>query len=348
MNSLSYIIESSQVQILFTELTAFLKSKNDLSKPVVFICDSNVRDRYPFLEKISPVFFLNPSEENKSLSMLESVLSFFYEHEIDKSFTAIIIGGGITCDIGSFAASVWHRGIKHVLVPTTLLAMTDAAIGGKTGINFYSNKNQIGTFYHPQQIILDISLLQSLSDIEFRQGLAEAIKHGIGFNESLFYQLEDENVRSQLLQKQMPLSLLQDSIRTKISIITQDANEKNIRKTLNIGHTVGHAMELTCHIKHGDAVALGILTELKMAVLMGFVSDDIYQRTRKLITSYHFPVTMRLSFSELSNAILHDKKRNSGELDFPVLTGMGKCKIIRMNLSPWLDLLSKALQEDEC
>ncbi len=347
MNTHHYTIESQKVSIGFESMERFLSSAQTWHAPLVYICDSNVCDYYPFLKKLSPVFFIEPSEEKKTLSTLELLFHFFYEHEIDKSFTAIIIGGGITCDIGALASALWHRGIQHILVPTTLLSMTDAAIGGKTGVNFELKKNQVGTFYYPQQIIIDISLLQSLSYIEFRQGLAEIVKHAIGFNYDLFIQLEEEKVQKQLLSKQLPLDLLQNSIQTKISIIQQDSNEKNIRKLLNIGHTVGHAIELTSHIKHGDAVALGMIIELNMSIEMGYASKEIFSRLKRVIDVFQFPIERSFSYTDLFHAVLHDKKRNTTELDFPVVTGIGKSQLLRIKMEQWGAILSNVLTSHE-
>ncbi len=326
--------EASKSEIQFTDFSSFLSEIKN--KNVAFISDKNLIATYPAFSKLHPLYIIEAKEENKTLEQLTSVFNFLYKNNVDKSFTLCIIGGGLTCDIGSLAASLWYRGIPHTLVPTSLLAMTDAAIGGKTAVNFNQNKNLIGSFYAPKKILIDLNFLKTLSTEEYRQGLAEIFKHGIGLNEHLLQMLEKS-------KGIITREILEESIKTKIQIVEQDFKEKGIRKLLNFGHTIGHAIEINHNIKHGDAVAIGMLLETKISHLTGHTPDQEIKKVNSILTKY-FPVkTSELNKEKIINGILYDKKKENKYLHIPVIEKVGKSSIIKIEISEYVKLLNKIL-----
>lgn len=326
--------ESLKSEIQFTNVLSFLSEIK--YKHAAFIIDKNLMTSYPFFFELKPLYIIDAKEENKTLEQLTSIFNFLYKNNVDKSYTFCIIGGGLTCDIGSLAASLWFRGIPHTVVPTTLLAMTDAAIGGKTAVNFNQNKNLIGSFYLPEKILIDLNFLKTLPEEEYRQGLAEIFKHGIGLNEHLLQMLEKS-------KGIITREILEESIKTKIQIVEQDFKEKDIRKLLNLGHTVGHAIEITHNIKHGDAVAIGMLLETKISNLTGHTPDQEMKKVNSLLTK-HFPVkTSELNKEKIINGILYDKKKENKYLHIPVIEKVGKSSLIKIEISEYVKLLNKIL-----
>lgn len=321
-------------EIQFTDFSLFLSEIKN--KNVAFIIDKNIIQNYSFFSKLYPLFIFEAKEENKTLQQLTYIFDFLHKNNVDKSFTLCIIGGGITCDIGSLAASLWYRGIPHILVPTSLLAMTDAAIGGKTAVNFRQNKNLIGSFYTPHKIFIDLNFLKTLPSEEYRQGLAEIFKHAIALNEHLYYMLEKS-------KGTINRQILEESIKTKIQIVEQDFKEKGIRKLLNFGHTIGHAIEITHNIKHGDAVAIGMLLETKISHLYGHTSKTEFKKINSIVTKYFPLVTSKLNKEKIIDAILYDKKKEDKHLYLPVIEKIGKSKIITIEISEYTKLLNLIL-----
>jgi len=326
--------EKTLSEIRFTSFSSFISEIEH--ENYTFICDKNLVLNYPILSNLKPIYIIDSKEENKTLEQLTSIFNFLYKNNVDKSYTLCIIGGGLTCDIGSLAASLWYRGIPHILIPTSLLAMTDAAIGGKTAVNFNQNKNLIGSFYTPEKILIDLNFLKTLSTEEYRQGLAEIFKHGIGLNEHLLQMLEkSEGIITR--------EILEESIKTKIQIIEQDFHEKGIRKLLNFGHTIGHAIEINHNIKHGDAVAIGMLLETKISNLNGYTPDQEMNKVNSILTKYFPDKTSELNKEKIINSILYDKKKENKYLHIPMIEKIGKSSIIKIEISEYVKLLNNIL-----
>jgi 3-dehydroquinate synthase len=270
-------------------------------------------------------------EKNKSLSNVEKIWTILSKKGFDRKSLIINIGGGMVCDIGAFAASTFMRGISFIQVPTSLLAMADASIGGKTGFNFNGLKNTIGTFSVPLAVLSDTSFLSSLPPREFRSGFAEIIKHAIIVNTNFWDYLLSMNLIS---PKENELDkILSLSSNIKCEIVRNDPYEKNERKKLNFGHTIGHAVEMSCHdsskpLLHGEAVAIGIIAESRMSFLSGYLSEAKFRDIENLIVKFKLPNKISSSHKEgILTKIKFDKKNSSQKIKWVFLEDIGNVKV---------------------
>ena len=255
----------------------------------------------------------------------------------------INIGGGMVTDLGGFAASTFKRGINYINIPTTLLAMVDASVGGKTGINFRGLKNEIGVFSNASTVILDTTFLKTLDAENIRSGYAEMLKHGLISNDEMWAELINFDLEDPDLEKLQ--AMLADSVKVKQRIVTEDPLEQGIRKALNLGHTIGHAFESFAlkhkPILHGYAVAYGLISELYLStVKTGFPSDKMHQ-TVSFIKEHYGKMTVTCDdYPTLLELMTHDKKNVAGTINFTLLGGIGD---IRINQTATKDDIYEAL-----
>jgi 3-dehydroquinate synthase len=266
-----------------------------------------------------------PGEENKSLKTVQQLWDKMLDFDLDRKSLIINLGGGIVTDLGGFVASTYKRGIPFIHIPTSLLGMVDAAIGGKNGINFGGAKNQIGVIVPPEMILIDMNYLKTLPENEFKSGYAEMLKHGL---------IKDMNYWSQLIadfnKKEFIEKNIAKSVEIKNEIITQDPNENGIRKILNFGHTLGHAIESYSqeknrNLSHGHAVALGIIIALylsnkKLNLPFTFV-NEVKEVLKKI---YPIPTWNKKDVEGILRYLIYDKKNISGEILFVLLKKPGE------------------------
>ena len=244
----------------------------------------------------------------------------------------INIGGGMVTDLGGFAASTFKRGINYINIPTTLLAMVDASVGGKTGINFRGLKNEIGVFNNAATVILNTQFLHTLDRENILSGYAEMLKHGLISNEPMWAELINFNLGAESLDLVSLQRMLADSVAVKQRIVTEDPLEHGLRKALNLGHTVGHAFEsfALSHtpILHGYAVAFGLVCELYLStVKTGFPTDKMRQTVSFIHEHYgRMPITCD-DYPTLFEFMTHDKKNTAGSINFTLLGGIGDIRI---------------------
>ncbi|MFA6119277.1 MAG: 3-dehydroquinate synthase [Parachlamydiales bacterium] len=268
--------------------------------------------------KVKLLSFEN-KEINKTRKTKELIENQILESNYGRDSLIIALGGGIVSDIAGFVASTYMRGIPYVAIPTTLLAMVDASIGGKTGVNTEYGKNTIGVIYHPSAVFIDFDVLKSLSDDEMKNGLVEMLKHTLIMKKKDFYDL----LHSSFISQEMIIK----SINIKRKIIQKDENDNNLRKILNFGHTICHAIEagLDYQITHGEALAYGILIESHLSYVMNFLSkkefEEIYSflMTKKLLKDIP-----NLSKEKIISFLKRDKKNILGKNRFVLLKCIGK------------------------
>lgn len=315
----------------------------------VLIIDKNVDILYQktFEHFNNKKFIFAASEENKSLRTIEQIYEFFYHFEVDRSTYVIVVGGGITTDTGAFAASTWKRGCKLVLVPTTAMAMVDAAIGGKTAINFKNTKNLIGTFYQPESIIIDQNFLNTLPENIKNMAFAEIIKHAIGFDSKYFHQLFNNALhRHNRYGIKLNLENIRHSIKIKLNIVRQDPLEKYHRKLLNIGHTIGHAIESAYHLPHGTAVSIGLLLELKTFAQLGLLRNiHIIDMLQNIYYYFNFFNHIHIKYDDIFPYIIHDKKKNHRTITIPVITDIGKAELCDIVTNDFFEALKIVVHE---
>lgn len=273
-------------------------------------------------------------EIHKNLQSIEQIYDTALENHLERSSTLVALGGGVIGDMTGFAAATWLRGVNFVQVPTSLLAMVDASVGGKTGVNHPQGKNLIGAFYQPKLVLIDPDTLQTLPEREFRAGMAEVIKYGVIWDAELFAQLEQassidsfESIDPELLN-----TILVRSCQAKADVVSQDETETGLRAILNYGHTIGHAIESLTNYQtfvHGEAVALGMIAAGEIAIQMGYWKETSGNRQNELIQKAGLPTKLsaEITVKDILEAIKNDKKVKSGKARFILPTKIGEVKI---------------------
>lgn len=302
----------------------------------IFILMDNNTEKYclPLIDKkISSAankIVIKAGEENKNIETVLYIWDQLDSMQAMRNSLFINLGGGMISDLGGFAASCYKRGIIYINIPTTLLAQVDASAGGKTGFNFNSYKNNIGMFSHPQRVIVDSLFLKTLSKKDILSGYGEMLKHGLINNDNYLNNLLTFNIEC-IDFKKLAL-LISTSINIKEDFVRQDPDEKNIRKVLNFGHTIGHAIESYAiknelNIYHGEAVALGLICELYISVnKMGFPIEK-YEYISSVIKRLYPSFDVSNCKDELIEIMLHDKKNINSKINFSLLKDVGKYSI---------------------
>ena len=291
------------------------------------------------------VYIITSSERIKNLNIAKRIYSWLMSERADRSSLFISIGGGIISDLGGFIASTYHRGIKLINIPTTLLSQIDASIGGKNGVNFSRAKNQIGTIYFPEAILIDPLFLISLEKSYIKEGLVEALKAGIIGDPELFKLIK--NHCFELLLKDLNLleELICRAIHVKLSIVRKDAYEKNLRRFLNLGHTFAHALEsyFNYKISHGKAVGLGLISAFKLGVLLNICSEHHLLEIKKILNNIGLPIKIKtFNILKLISLMHYDKKREGKKISFIIPRDIGKVEI-KNNIS--MEYIKKCLKE---
>jgi 3-dehydroquinate synthase len=299
-------------------------------------CES-IRSRYSKVLIIAPaelkgllnfadetVFYVPEGESQKDIAIVSQVWDVLGRLQLGRTDAIIGIGGGATTDLAGFVAATWLRGVDWFAIPTTLAAMVDASIGGKTGINTSAGKNLVGAFYSPSHVIIDTVFLDSLSDRDYAAGLAEVIKTGLIADASILNRLEGLNTISEV--REYSAELIEKSARVKADVVSKDFKEGKLREILNFGHTFGHAVEksMNYELRHGEAVAIGLVYALELSEdLAGFDANQT-SKVVALLTKFGLPITVTgLSFEELLQLMLGDKKTRGSQLRFIGLEDIG-------------------------
>lgn len=294
------------------------------------------------------VFIVPEGEEHKNLSWAAKSYSYLAQNSFDRGDLVLAVGGGVIGDLGGFVASTYMRGMPLVHIPTTLLAQVDSSIGGKTGVNLSEGKNLVGTFYQPDLVAADLELLKHLSDYHYRQGLAECVKYTL-IDEQDFFNYFDSNVTE--IQKRNAVVLQKMVIRCckiKGEIVEKDEKEKGNRAVLNLGHTIGHALEASLgygKIGHGDAVALGIKAEAFASVKLGKISKDSLKRIEKILSNLNFPEKANFLTANAMEFLARDKKRKRGQVRFALPVEKGGVELIEVSDSFLLEEAFKYVEE---
>ena len=275
----------------------------------------------------SPVFSIRAGDSHKNIEALASVWQFLSDNGATRKSLVITLGGGMVTDLGGFAASTFKRGVRYINIPTTLLGAVDAAVGGKTGINFNGLKNEVGVINPADTVLIETSFFASLDHQNLVSGYAEILKHALIDSDSEWEKVSAFNLQQFDLDNLRPI--VESSIAIKEKIVALDPYEKNIRKALNFGHTVGHAFESISYEKkqavlHGYAVAWGMICELYLShKLLGFPKAILLQAVRIIKESYGSFVISCNDYERLYELMTHDKKNDNKEINFTLLGGIG-------------------------
>jgi len=291
------------------------------------------------------VLEMTDGERAKSLSTVEHLAERMALKGADRNSVVVAFGGGVVGDLAGFLASVYMRGVPVIQVPTTLLAQVDAAIGGKTGANLRSGKNLVGTFHQPLAVISDPELLTTLSDREFRAGLFEVIKSGVIRDRKLFEVTESERKRLLSRDQEILERVIHDCARIKAEVVAADEKESDLRRILNFGHTIGHALEADTqyrHFLHGEAVGWGMAAAAMIGTAVRKTSPELAQRIVSCVLSYSPLPEVNSRAEDIVKRIRGDKKTVDGKVHFVLATSVGKVAIY--NRVPD-DVVAHAVQE---
>ena len=266
-------------------------------------------------------YTFSAGEESKNSDNLFQILNLLAENEFTRTDLLIALGGGVTGDITGFAAAIYLRGISYIQIPTSLLAMVDSSVGGKTAIDLAAGKNLVGAFYQPKMVLCDLDVLQTLPQETFCDGCAEIIKYGILYDEKLFDHLQENGLR---FDREY---VIPRCIELKRDVVKADEFDKNERQKLNLGHTIGHGIEKQSNyrISHGKSVAAGMAIVSKAAWKTGVCSHTVYDKICRILKLFHLPTHTQYNAAQLYSSALSDKKRSGGTINLIVPVTIGNC-----------------------
>ncbi|MDR0420206.1 MAG: 3-dehydroquinate synthase [Prevotellaceae bacterium] len=319
----------------FTDFQNHLPAQN-----VVIIIDENIFDLYRDFFKKFQCIKIQATENNKTLKTVENIILKLIELQADRSTFIVGVGGGITCDIAGFTASVYMRGLPFGFISTSLLSQTDASIGGKNGVNCCSLKNMIGTFNQPEFVICDINMLDTLPEKEFICGMSEIIKIALIKDAVMFDFIEIKTAMILKRDKKILQELITKSIRHKVEIVGCDEFDKGERRILNFGHTLAHAIEPNDGSPHGFAVSIGIMFAAKISQHFGFISTVDVMRIKNLLSAFGLPVRTDIDDEILFKTLISDKKRNDGGINFILLNKIGEATEKNIEIDVFKTLIS--------
>jgi 3-dehydroquinate synthase len=265
----------------------------------------------------TPIHVIRPGERSKSMAAVGEVLAFLERQKVDRGGCVIAVGGGTVGDIAGFAAAIWQRGIRVVQVPTTLLAMVDSSVGGKTGVNGLRSKNAIGAFWQPAAVVTDLAFLETLPPVDYRDAFAEVVKYAVAMDHGLFELLL--KVRERLLAGDRAAleRVVFQCVMAKALVVAKDEREQGPRAILNYGHTAGHALEAASgfRISHGRAVAFGMRVSARIALAMDLCGKRLVESQDAMLTAYGLPDRPpRVELAKVLAAITRDKKARRGKV----------------------------------
>lgn len=280
---------------------------------------------------------LEPGEESKTLKTVEEILSKMLDLKFTRNSKILALGGGVVGDIAGFTASIYMRGISFLQVPTTLLGQVDSSVGGKTGVNLPRGKNMVGSFYQPERVLIDTETLKTLPKKDIISGLGEIIKYGIIWDYEFLKQVESEIEDIEKLKEETLKKIIGKCCKIKAEIVSKDEKEKGLRKILNHGHTIGHALETITnykHYSHGEAILIGMYYEALVAKKLGFIDEAYLKEIKRLIESIDINLDIsRYSENKLLYNMMRDKKNKNGKISFILPSGKGCVKEVLLNRS---------------
>lgn len=323
--------------------------KPDVSK-VFIITDEEVDRLYgdalaSVLRDLSPVKYVIPSGEHaKSFDYFYQCQTFALEHQLDRRSLILAFGGGVVGDLAGFVAATYMRGISFIQIPTTLLAH-DSAVGGKVAINHALGKNMIGAFHQPEAVFYDVQFFESLPEREWRSGFGEVVKHALISDESFYRWLQDNITSLQHVQNQHLMHMIEKGIHVKAGIVRADERESGVRAFLNLGHTLGHAIESESGygvVSHGEAVIIGMIFALEVSIELEGLRFDV-EELKKWLTSlgYSVDVPKSLDHKRLLQKMQGDKKSTESNVNMVLLQAIGEPVMRRVDDETILSLLAK-------
>lgn len=324
------------------------------NKKICIVTDKNVDPLYagekqPLMQSLRNAGFdvhkyvFPGGEEHKSLSTVEKILEYLAAEKFTRSDLLLALGGGITGDVTGFAASAYLRGIDYIQVPTTLLAVVDSSVGGKTGVNLRAGKNLAGAFWQPSLVLFDSDTLSTLSRELKLDGIAEAVKAGVIADPSILTFVKEN---SKLDDPEFLMKLASLAVEVKRKVVEEDERDNGSRQLLNLGHTLAHGIEKCSHfaVSHGHAVAIGMVIVSNAAEKLGWTEEKCAGEIRAILEKFGFPLECPYSVSELLEAAARDKKIRGGEITLVIPAAIGKCVLKTVPVSELAEFISAGLE----
>jgi 3-dehydroquinate synthetase len=324
------------------EIIAFIRTKY---VKVLWVIDKKVRPLIP-LDSHDTILEIDGGDKSKSFAGFESLVKALADMELDRTGHIVAVGGGSISDLVGYVASVYLRGISFSIIPSTLLSLIDASMGGKNGINYVGKKNQLGTIYQPSTIIYIPELIAHLPIDELADGFAEIIKYGLILDQGLFAKLEESNLEK-IIGNQVRFSeIINSCIIHKSNIIKEDPFEYDLRRILNYGHTIGHAIESIYGLSHGKAVGLGMYFSAKLSEIIYGSELQLAKKIRQILPAYHLPIRLEVfSANDIFEKIISDKKRENDNIHFVLLEKIGRAHVEKIPMDRLMEYLNIAERE---
>ncbi len=326
--------QAYQIQIDNLQALSLMLSQKNYSKIYVIVDENTKKHCLPKIKSelkghVYDLIEIPSGEKHKTLSTCEKIWEQMLDQNADRKSLVINLGGGVIGDMGGYAASCYMRGVDFIQIPTTLLSQVDASVGGKLGVDFKSFKNLVGVFNSPQAVIIESGFLKTLSAAELRSGFAEVIKHALIKDESLWIDLQGQTPAS--IKKWA--EIIHRNVCIKKEVVEDDPFEGGLRKILNFGHTIGHAIETLLldtddHLLHGEAIAVGMICESFLSYSKGMISNqELDEITEYILSIYNKVIPTRLkNHKQILENMKKDKKNKGGKIMFSLLDGVGSCK----------------------
>lgn len=332
MTKKEYSFSSKTVRFYFdASIVSIGQATGD--KPVIILTDDNVYENHRAQLDLYPVIRILPGEENKTPATAGQVIEQLITMGAGRDAMLVGVGGGVVTDIAGYVAAVYMRGISFGFVPTSILAMTDAAIGGKNGVDVGVYKNMVGTIRQPDFIFYDYSFLKTLPVSEWVNGFAEVIKHACIKDAVLFSMLERYTLHEYQSDPTLVAELIERNVDIKASVVSADEFETGDRKLLNFGHTIGHAIENLHHIPHGHAVSIGMVAACNLSEQLGHLHFEEAARIVRLLARYHLPVDVDTDHARVFEVLKMDKKRKDDAMQFILLNKIGSASVVSIPLT---------------
>ncbi len=304
-------------------------------KKVLLVTDENV-DRFHTEECIKRLeesgfevykHVLAPGEEYKTLDAVYGIYKKLVEYKLDRNSSLVALGGGVVGDISGFAAATYMRGIHFIQIPTTMLSQADSSVGGKTGVDFDGHKNAIGAFYQPRLVFMNINTIRTLPKREVSAGLAEVIKHGLIMDAEYCEYLSDNAQKIFAFDENVLQYLAKRNVSIKGQVVEQDEKEHDLRAVLNLGHTIGHAVETAMNFKllHGECVSIGIVGAFRLSYRMEVLSEAVVEQVKAMLSKLELPVSLPgMDVERVFQQIFYDKKVKDNKLKFVLPKKIGE------------------------
>ncbi len=338
MKKLTFKFSTSSTELYLAYGISHLKKITD-PRATIIITDSNVYKAHTKRFKGWNTIVLKPGEAFKVQATVDAVIEQLIEMEADRTTTLVGVGGGVISDITGYVAAVYMRGIQFGFIPTSVLGLADASIGGKNGIDVGPYKNMLGTIRQPSFILHDMVFLNSLPQQEWENGFAEIIKHACIKDAAMFAELEKNSVKIYRGRQKSICELIQRNALIKIKVVQKDEFEKGERRLLNFGHTLGHALETQYELLHGQAISIGMTYACHISEqLAGFKQTE---RVVKLLEKYNLPAYASFDNQKVFNVLKMDKKRERKEMNYVLLERIGKGVVKNISLSQLGKIISK-------